>query len=103
MSRPALRATAQLLRAQFPALADRIEAVAKGTPVQKPPKHTGGRESDFLYLDLTELEIEEVFEAVADIEVAHAGAATPDSAKLSDIASLTDRWNGAESSRSRLS
>jgi hypothetical protein len=98
MRRADIRATAVRLHADQPQLASILEELLQHAPVPKPADFSGGEEADFFYLDLPAFIVEEIAEALADVEraVALANEGTPE---LSFVAGLHDRWRAAESSR----
>lgn len=95
MSRRDLEATARELRVEFPVLAARIDDILGGIPVLKPSAHSGGPETDFLYLQLTDAEIEAIYDIICDLEGLWAPSDDSDNTdrtKLNEIAALVDRW-----------
>jgi hypothetical protein len=92
------------LRTTRPDLAALLEVLLLGAMLPKPAEHTGGPETDFLFLDLSNNEVEEITEAVGNLEVAVAMDTSPPSRELARefaaIAALHDQWLRAESSRS---
>ncbi len=69
MRRSALRATRFRIESCAPALAARLDFVLQAQPVLQPELHARGRESAFLWLDLSAPEIEAIADAVAEVEV----------------------------------
>lgn len=99
MARRDLRATEVRLRGRRPDLADAVAAVLRSVPVAKPPKHDGGVEADYLWIDLAADQIEEIHEALREQETSLVQDGEPYQPELSFVADLADRWNEAESSR----
>ena len=100
MRRPALRATHARLRRSHPELAQALEAVLVGRPVPKPVEHDGGPDSDFLFLDLSDEEVDAITEAIGDMEASLAQDEATAGTELSTVTTLHDQWLKAESSRS---
>jgi hypothetical protein len=98
MRRSDIRATISRLQPSCPDLATQLAAVLSSPPVPKPVEHTGGPDTDFLWLDLAEEDIEEIMIELGNLEASLATDDAP-SQQLSDAGTLLDRWNAAESSR----
>ena len=99
MSRTDLRATAIRLRDDRPDLAVLIDKVLRSEPVPKPARHTNGSESDFLWLDFSDDDLEAIHDALRDQEIALADDELSPTPELSFVAALAGKWNAAESSR----
>jgi hypothetical protein len=69
-------------------------------PVPKPPAHHVGSDSDHLWLDLADSEVEAVHEALRDLEAELAQDPQAEESSIAWVATLADLWNEAESSRS---
>ena len=100
MSRPDLRATEVRLREAQPHLADEIARLLTTQPVPKPRLHESGPESDFIWLDLRDDDLEAIHDALRDQEVLLVEKGEPYPPELSFVTSLADKWNAADSSRS---
>lgn len=99
MKRADLRATESRLVGEAPDLVEAIRRVLRSAPVRRPPAHTGLPDDDYLWLDLSEDEIDAIHEALRDQERELASDEKPDHIRLAWVADLADRWNSAESSR----
>jgi hypothetical protein len=98
MRRSDIRATVSRLQHSCPNLASRLAVVLSSPPVPKPVEHTGGPDTDFLWLDLAEGDIVEIMRELGNLEASLVIDDAP-SQQLSDAGTLLDRWNAAESSR----
>ena len=98
MRRTDIRATISRLQESRPDLASRLSSLLSTSPVPKPLGHEGGADTDFLWLDLAEEEIDEIVRELADLEASLALDEAPVQ-QLTDAVTLVDRWDAAESSR----
>ena len=98
MRRADLRATLRRLQDVRPDLAHELHAVLRASPVPQPVHHDGGRDTEFLWLDLAPKVIEEIVDELAALE-ADLVTEAQGSGVLEAAATLLDRWNAAESSR----
>ena len=98
MRRSDVRATISRLQQSRPDLATRLASLLSSSPVPKPVGHEGGPETDFLWLDLADEDIDEIVSELADLEASLVLDEAP-TQQLSDAGTLLDRWNAAESSR----
>jgi hypothetical protein len=71
---------------------------ARDDTASEPADHSGGRELDFFYLDLDVADVDDVVNALGDLEAQMAESGAPTD-QLSLAATLLDRWNDADSSR----
>jgi hypothetical protein len=85
------------LMASRPDLAARLRALLDSPPIPKPSKHESGADSDYLILDLDQGEIEDVVDALGDLESTLALDGHLDQAEAAGT--LLDRWNAAESGK----
>lgn len=75
------------------ALADEVRPFLEGTPVEKPPLHKGGAESDYFAVRLDSDVVDEI---VNELLGAESAAVSPEgftTREASRLASLVDRWN----------
>jgi hypothetical protein len=100
MSRPDLRATEVRLREEHAHLAEVIATILGSRPLPKPSLHDAGGESDFLFLDLSAVDIEAIHDALRDQEALLVEGGEPYPPELSFVVTLASKWNNAESSRS---
>jgi hypothetical protein len=98
MRRSDLRATLHRLQGVRPDLTHELHALLRASPVPKPAHHDGGRDTEFLWLDLAPEVIQEIVDELAALE-ASLVAEGQGSGRLEAAATLLDRWNAAESSR----
>ena len=82
-------------------LEDKLKSTLDSTPVQKPEKHTGDKETDYFEVLLNEEETQELIDLLFELE----GTAAPkdngidfeneamQASKASRIADLVDEWN----------
>jgi hypothetical protein len=98
MKRSEIRATLTRLRRDHGPLAASLERIMSLRALAKPVNFQGSSENDYFYLDLSEDELEDIADALADLERALAMSGT-DASELAFVASLHDKWRDAESSR----
>ncbi len=90
-----------LIRGESPDLAIKLESTLARSPVQKPSHHTGGKESDFFRVLVTESEMQDLIDLLFDLEAASVpqgdGIGFEKEARqareASRIASIVDEWN----------
>ena len=100
MRRGDVRTTQSRLRQGRPDLAVRLERVLGSAAVAKPPRHTGGPESDFLPLDLSVAELEAVADALFELEASLVEDEQAAPSAASTAAALHSQWRRAASARS---
>ena len=93
-----LRATAVRLTDRRPDLAAEVQRLLAGSPVPRPSEHEGSRETDYLWLDISDETIEEIVDELGTLEADLVETGAPHRT-VSVAAELLDRWNAAESSR----
>jgi hypothetical protein len=69
MRRSDIRATIARFENRDSALAEVLERILRSMPLQKPAGFVGSEENDFFYLDLSPSELEDIREALADVEI----------------------------------
>ena len=91
--RPVVEATIRRLE-NYPELAARLTRLLKAPPIVKPAGHGAGSHSDFLRVDLTIPELEDLVSALGDNE---AGLLIDDAptSTVSYAGSLLDIWNSS--------
>jgi hypothetical protein len=99
MRRSDVRATISRLQHRNPDLAARLARLLSSPPVPKPIEHSGGADTEFLWLDLAEADIDEIVTELVDFEASLTVDEAP-TQQLSEASALLDLWNEAESSRS---
>ena|SRR5688500_10643274 len=97
MRRTEVRATVMRLAEPRPDLAARLRTLLDSPPIPKPSGHDAGPDSDYLILDLEQDEIEDVVDALGDLESTLALDGHRDQARAAGT--LLDRWNAAESGK----
>ena len=95
MRRTDIRATLTRLAEPRPELATRLHDLLASPPVPKPRGHDAGPDTDYLMIDLAQDEIEEIVDALGELETALALDEHTDEARAAGT--LLDRWNAAES------
>ncbi len=93
--------TLALLKDKNPSLHEKLEPVLEQNPVEKPWKHSGGKETDFFEVHLSKDEVEEIVSELFDLEASAvpmdeglgSEEAATQSREASRIASLVDDWN----------
>src|SRR3954454_23871819 len=98
MKRADIRATITRLRRDHGRLASSLERIMSLRALAKPVNFQGSSENDHFYLDLSQDELEDIGDALADLERSLAMSGT-NHAELAFVASLHDKWRDAESSR----
>ena len=93
--------TLALLKDENPSLYEVLLPVLDQQPIEKPPKHSGGKETDFFEIPFPKNKVQEIIDVLFDLEA----AAVPDEASLdfediakkskeaNRIAALVDEWN----------
>ena len=66
LSRRTLELTRAVLRTVSASEAASISAILIGAPIEKPPKHTGGPESDYFKCDLTLQQLDQIVASLHD-------------------------------------
>lgn len=90
-----LEETIEVLRPEQGRIADKLQAIIAEGPIEKPEKHTGGRENDFFLVQLEQQELESIVEKFGDLEVAHVSAEGNTTSEASHYASMLDLWSNA--------
>jgi len=87
LARPIIEASLQIIEGADPGLEESIREILHGKPVQKPPEHQGGPETDIFLVTLERGDIEKALDILFDMEGSAVGL------EASRIAKLVDSWN----------
>ena len=87
LARPIIEASLQIIEGADPGLDKNIRGILHGKPVQKPPEHQGGPETDIFLVTLARADIEKVVDILFGMEASAVGS------EASTISTLVDSWN----------
>ena len=101
MHRPDVRASMLRLRRRRPELATLLARILETDAVPRPHPFTGGPDSDYLWLDLQQGDLDDIADAFAGLEIEICQSEDRDTSRgdLSTVARLHDLWRNAQSSR----
>ena len=93
--RPVIEATVRRLSSNHADLIGPLKELLTRGPVPKPPLHHAGSHSDYFLVDLAPDQLEEIVNALGDLEAGLATGAHGSTAELDYTGQLLDTWNRA--------
>jgi hypothetical protein len=93
LGRSVLEETIDVIRPAHPRIANKLQAIIKRGPVEKPEKHQGGEETDLFRVVLQQKEFEAIVEVFGDLEVANVSSEGKTTSVAAHYADLLDLWN----------
>lgn len=91
-SRGALEETERVLKLTVPALVLLIEQALSQSAIEKPSRHTGGQNTDFISVQISLPDAEIIRDAFVDMEAASVGRDGSTTALASQYAGMADAW-----------
>jgi hypothetical protein len=85
--------TVRIVGDELPSLARAFTQLLEGRPLDKPPQHSAGVESDLFRVVVSETDVEEICEHLLTKEAAAVSPSGETTALASAIASLLDHWS----------
>ena len=84
LARPVIENALQIIKGADPGLGEDIRGILSGRPVQKPPKHQGGPETDIFLVTLERADVEKAVDILFHMEASAVGSGASRFSKLVD-------------------
>jgi len=92
IGRLAIYETLRALQGEDASVIAELEGILEKPPIEKPPKHEGGPDTDFFLIDVKQETLEKIVETLGDREADAVGIDGKTTPEASRFATLLDIW-----------